>query len=200
MNFFHIKGGKRQRLWRLCLVGCLPMMFGCVESMQYFYVEITSPEFRVVETGQSRVGEISLYLAYHSDMPIRYRAEFDEYNIEARMPLTQRRTLMTFSARSDDGIALGLYGDAESDCYGTFFDTHWKLHEEVPRNAITYAWDARAFPRNQPDGTCEPKVLFIDQPLVLNFEIYDTDGAVLGRESVEVQIRKNGRLYYLDGP
>ena len=183
----------RQLLWLLILAVSLAALSGCVESREYFYVEVISPTFDVVETGKSTIGETRLYHWSHEDMPVQLRRDFDEYTISVRVPLAETRALLKFSAHSKDGILLGVHGAALSDCYGVFDDSQGWLRENTPSSEITFAWEARMH-----DG-CQHEPP-IDQSLKLIIRVYDTDGTELGLETIEVGIVENGRYIYLDGP
>ena len=183
----------RQLPWLLILAVSLAALSGCVESRKYFYVEVISPTFDVVETGKSTIGETRLFHWSHEDMPVQLRRVFGEYTISARVPLAEERALLNFFAHSKDGILLGVHGAALSDCYGVFDDSQGWLRENTPSSEITFAWEARMH-----DG-CQHEPP-IDQSLKLIIRVYDTDGTELGLETIEVGIVENGRYFYLDGP
>ena len=166
-------------------------------GQDYHYISIESDQFSATEWGRSELQDAAIHFFSHHDMPVRYQANREQYQVSADLylGLTYGPPNMTYSATTPDGSELLVAGDSIDDCFGYFVDDMW--HEaplETGLPSLRYVWATRGVQR------CYERKEPLYQTRRVMLRISDTNGRVLGEEDVFFSLKKNGRYYVWDGP
>lgn len=174
--------------WGPLAAGLIAGLIGCTHEIDYEYISLTG-EIEVAEYGAPAVTGIF----DHSEMPIRYRLERDNYIIHARYDEAANRPTVWFSAESSQGEKLSIQV-APIPCYAS--EDSWRSDADeskgFPPDGVKLTWALGKVAR-----PCDQRPSLSEIRKVIRVSVFDREGKV-GQEEIGFQVKKNGRRKIVD--